>query len=80
MHNSTTSVTAHRLPGHDVSATVADTKGGKDFNKDWYLQGNKNTWRGGMALNVVSDNDLIYNKKLAFTTLTSRNPNPHPPT
>jgi len=32
-----------------------------------------------MALNVVSDNDLIINKKLAFTTLTSRNPTPHPP-
>ena len=32
MHNSATCVAAHRLPGHDVSATVADTKGGgKDF-------------------------------------------------
>ncbi len=26
-----------------------------------------------MALNVVSDNDLINNKKLAFTTFTSCN-------
>jgi hypothetical protein len=32
-----------------------------------------------MALNVVSDNDLINNKKLAFTTFTSCNPTPHPP-
>jgi hypothetical protein len=32
-----------------------------------------------MALNVASDNDLINNKKLAFTTFTSRNPTPHPP-
>jgi hypothetical protein len=32
-----------------------------------------------MALNVVSDNDLINNKKLAFTTFTSHNPTPHPP-
>jgi hypothetical protein len=32
-----------------------------------------------MALTVVSDNDLINNKKLAFTTFTSRNPTPHPP-
>jgi len=28
------------------------------------------TWRCGMALHIVSDNDLINNKKLAFTTLT----------
>jgi hypothetical protein len=40
-HNSVTCVAAHRLPGHDASATVVDTKGGKDFNKDWYLQENK---------------------------------------
>jgi hypothetical protein len=32
-----------------------------------------------MALNVVSDNNLINYKKLAFTTFTSRNPTPHPP-
>ena len=32
-----------------------------------------------MALNVVSDNDLINNKKLAFTTFISRNPTHHPP-
>ena len=39
------------------------------------------TWRCGMALHIVSDNDLINNKKLAFTTLTSRNPStPHHPT
>ncbi len=43
------------------------------------MQGNKDTCRCGMALNVASDNDLINNKKLAFTTFTSRNPTPHPP-
>ena len=32
-----------------------------------------------MALNVCDDNDLIINKKLAFTTFTSCNPAPHPP-
>jgi hypothetical protein len=32
-----------------------------------------------MALNVVSDNDLNNLKELAFTTLPSRNPTPHPP-
>jgi len=32
-----------------------------------------------MALKVVSDDDLINNKKLAFTTFTSCNPTPHPP-
>jgi hypothetical protein len=32
-----------------------------------------------MALTVVSDNDLINNKNLAFTMFTSRNPTPHPP-
>jgi hypothetical protein len=30
-----------RKPGHNESAAVADTKGGADFNKDWYLQGNQ---------------------------------------
>ena len=32
-----------------------------------------------MALNIVSDNDLINNKKLAFTTFPSCNPPHHPP-
>ena len=32
-----------------------------------------------MALHVESDNDLINNKKLAFSTFTSCNPTPHPP-
>jgi hypothetical protein len=31
-----------------------------------------------MALTVVSDNNLINNKKLVFTTFTSCNPTPHP--
>ncbi len=42
-HTSATCLAANPLPGHDASATVADTKGGKEWNKDWYLQGNKNT-------------------------------------
>ena len=32
-----------------------------------------------MALHVGSDNNLINNKKLAFSTFTSCNPTPHPP-
>jgi hypothetical protein len=32
-----------------------------------------------MALHVGSDNDLINNKKLAFSMFTSCNPTPHPP-
>jgi hypothetical protein len=32
-----------------------------------------------MALNIVSDNDLINNKKISFTMLTSHNPTPHLP-
>ena len=42
-HASATCIAAYRLPGHDASATVADTKGGKGFNKDWFLQRNKDT-------------------------------------
>jgi hypothetical protein len=42
-HTSATYVAASRLPGHDASPTVADTKEGKDYNKDWYLQENKYT-------------------------------------
>ena len=42
-HTSATCAATSRLPGHDATATVADTKGGKVFNKDWYLQGNKDT-------------------------------------
>jgi hypothetical protein len=42
-HTSATCGATSRLPGHEASATVADTKGGKDYNKDWYLQGNKDT-------------------------------------
>jgi hypothetical protein len=26
-----------------LTTTVADTKGGKEWNKNWYLQGNKDT-------------------------------------
>jgi hypothetical protein len=43
LHTSATCLAANRLPGHDASATVADTKGGKEWNKNWYLQGNKDT-------------------------------------
>ncbi len=42
-HTSATCGATSRLPGHEASATVADTKGGKDYNKDWYLKGNKDT-------------------------------------
>jgi hypothetical protein len=40
-HTSKTCNVIGRKPGHDEGATVADTKGGADFNKDWYLQGNR---------------------------------------
>jgi hypothetical protein len=43
LHTSETCTAKMRLPGHEASATVADTKGGKVHNKDWYLQGNKDT-------------------------------------
>jgi hypothetical protein len=43
LHTSETCAAKTRLPGHEASATVADTKGGKVHNKDWYLQGNKDT-------------------------------------
>ena len=33
----------------------------------------------GVALNIVSDNDLTNLKELAFTTLPSRNPTPNSP-
>ncbi len=42
-HTSATCLASNRLLGHDASATVADTKGGKEWNKNWYLQGNKDT-------------------------------------
>jgi hypothetical protein len=42
-HTSPICLAANWLPGHDASATVADTKGGKEWNKNWYLQGNKDT-------------------------------------
>jgi hypothetical protein len=38
-HTSKTCNVIGRKPGHDEAAMVADTKGGADFNKDWYLQG-----------------------------------------
>jgi hypothetical protein len=40
LHTSKTCNVIGRKPGHDEDATVVDTKGGADFNKDWYLQGN----------------------------------------
>jgi hypothetical protein len=39
-HSSKTCNMIGTKPGHNKDATVADTKGGADFNKDWYLQGN----------------------------------------
>jgi hypothetical protein len=41
VHISKTCNVIGRKPGYDEDATVADTKGGADFNKDWYLQGNR---------------------------------------
>ncbi len=43
LHTSATCLAANRLLGHNASATVADTKGGKEWNKNWYLHGNKDT-------------------------------------
>ena len=40
-YNSKTCGLTGRKPGHDESATVADTKGGFKYNKDWYQQGDK---------------------------------------
>jgi hypothetical protein len=40
LHTSKTCNLIGRKPGCDEGATVANTKGGVDFNKDWYLQGN----------------------------------------
>ncbi len=40
LHTSKTSNLIGRKPGHEEAVTVADTKGGVDFNKDWYLQDN----------------------------------------
>ncbi len=39
-HISKTCNVIGRKPGQDEVATVADTKGGAEFNKDWYRQGN----------------------------------------
>ncbi len=38
LHTSKNCNVIGRKQGHDEDATVADTKGGADFNKDWYLQ------------------------------------------
>ena len=40
-HNSKTCGLTGRKPGHNESATVADTKGGVEYNKDWHQQGDK---------------------------------------
>ncbi len=40
LHTSKTCNVIGRNPGHNEDAMVVDTKGGADFNKDWYLQGN----------------------------------------
>jgi hypothetical protein len=41
LYTSNTCNVIGRKPGHDEDATVADTKGGAGFNKDWHLQGNR---------------------------------------
>jgi hypothetical protein len=40
LHTSKTCNAIGRKPGHDEGAMVADTTGERDFNKDWFLQGN----------------------------------------
>ncbi len=40
LHTSKNCHVIGRKPGHDESATVADTKGGAEYNKDWYMQSN----------------------------------------
>jgi hypothetical protein len=40
LHTSKTCNVIGRKPGHNEGATVADTKGEAESNKDWYLQGN----------------------------------------
>jgi hypothetical protein len=49
---------------------VADTKGGAEFNKDWYMQGNQASWWWGIVSNVVFDHDLINLHELAVTSQT----------
>ncbi len=41
LYTSKTCNVVGRKPGHDEDPTVADTKEGADFNKNWYLQGNR---------------------------------------
>jgi hypothetical protein len=41
LHSSKSCNLIGRKPGHNEAATVVDTKGGVDFNKEWYLQGNQ---------------------------------------
>ena len=42
-HKSKTYGVTGRNPGHDDLATIVDMKGGLEYNKDWYLQGEKKT-------------------------------------
>ncbi len=41
LHTSKTCNVIGRKLGHNEAAMVADTKGGAEFNKDWYMQGNR---------------------------------------
>ncbi len=41
LHTSKTYNVIGRKLKHDEGAMVADTKGGAEFNKDWYLQGSR---------------------------------------
>jgi hypothetical protein len=41
LHTRKTCNVIDRKLGNDEGVTGADTKGGADFNKDWYLQGNR---------------------------------------
>jgi hypothetical protein len=50
-----------RKQGHNKSAMVADTKGGADYNKDWYMQGNQAPRQWGIASDVfLITTPLIY--------------------
>jgi hypothetical protein len=48
LHTSKTCNIIGRKPGHSKSAaTVADTKGGVEYNKDWYIQATRPLDGGG---------------------------------
>jgi hypothetical protein len=78
LHTSKTCNVIGRKLGHDEAVTGADTKGGADFNKDWYLQGNQAPWWWGIASDLVSNNNLLNLQNIAVMTLDSSNHTLHP--